>query len=51
MQVLFGGEVNPSDQGHAGAGQFCNDMYCYDPNKVPCCLDSQAQPPVAECTN
>ncbi|CAL5218389.1 g61 [Coccomyxa viridis] len=32
--VLFGGEVNPSDQGHAGAGQFCNDMYCYDPNKA-----------------
>ena len=34
MQVLFGGEVDPSDKGHAGAGQFSNDTYCYDYSKV-----------------
>jgi hypothetical protein len=34
LQVLFGGEVDPSDKGHAGAGQFSNDTYCYDPSKV-----------------
>ena len=34
VQVLFGGEVDPSDKGHAGAGQFSNDTYCYEPNKV-----------------
>ena len=30
-QVLFGGEVDPSDKGHAGAGQFSNDTFCLDP--------------------
>ena len=34
VQVLFGGEVDSSDKGHAGAGQFSNDTYCYDYSKV-----------------
>ena len=40
MQVLFGGEVDPSDKGHAGAGQLSNDTYCYDPSKVDIVLDA-----------
>ncbi len=50
VQVLFGGEVDPSDKGHAGAGQFSNDTYCYDPSTVPSCLASKAQPAVANYT-
>lgn len=34
LQVLFGGEVDPSDKGHAGAGQFSNESYCFDISKV-----------------
>ena len=40
MQVLFGGEVDPSDKGHAGAGQFSNDTYSYEPSKVHFLLTS-----------
>lgn len=29
-QVLFGGEVDPSDKGHAGAGQFSSSTFCLD---------------------
>lgn len=31
--IVFGGEVEASDQGHAGAGQFSNDLYCFDAQK------------------
>ncbi|BDA51022.1 Nitrile-specifier protein 5 [Coccomyxa sp. Obi] len=31
--VLFGGEVDPSDKGHAGAGQFSSETYCLDTAK------------------
>ena len=44
VQVLFGGEIDPSDKGHAGAGQFSNDTYCYDPSKVHSRSDPQPQP-------
>lgn len=27
---VFGGEIDPSDLGHAGAGQFCNETFCLD---------------------
>ena len=37
-QALFGGEVGPSDKGHAGAGQVSSDTYCYDYSKVPALL-------------
>lgn len=40
VQVLFGGEVDPSDKGHAGAGQFSNDTYSYEPSKVHFLLTS-----------
>jgi N-acetylneuraminic acid mutarotase len=29
--LVFGGEIDPSDLGHAGAGQFSNTTYCLDP--------------------
>lgn len=29
--LVFGGEIDPSDLGHAGAGQFSNTSYCLDP--------------------
>ena len=28
--IIFGGEVDPSDQGHAGAGLFDNTTFCLD---------------------
>lgn len=28
--LVFGGEVDPCDQGHAGAGQFADDLCCLD---------------------
>lgn len=28
--VVFGGEVEPSSEGHAGAGNFSNKVYCFD---------------------
>lgn len=28
--LLFGGEVDPSTQGHEGAGAFSNDVFCMD---------------------
>ncbi len=31
--VAFGGEVDPSDKGHAGAGCFTASMMCYDTAK------------------
>jgi hypothetical protein len=30
--VVFGGEVDPSDRGHAGAGEFAGDTLCLDPH-------------------
>ena len=30
IAILFGGEVNPSDRGHAGAGSFGNDIVVLD---------------------
>jgi N-acetylneuraminic acid mutarotase len=29
--LVFGGEIDPSDLGHAGAGDFSNTTYCMDP--------------------
>lgn len=29
--ILFGGEVDPSELGHAGAGHFTDTVYCMDP--------------------
>ena len=29
--LLFGGEVSPSDRGHAGAGGFAGDLLAIDP--------------------
>ena len=29
--LVFGGEIDPSDLGHAGAGQFSNSTFCLDP--------------------
>ncbi|WIA20377.1 hypothetical protein OEZ85_004799 [Tetradesmus obliquus] len=34
--VAFGGEVSPSDKGHAGAGNFCAAAYCLSPPGHPC---------------
>ncbi|GBF97397.1 hypothetical protein Rsub_09562 [Raphidocelis subcapitata] len=31
--VLFGGEVDPSTQGHAGAGGFSAEVHCIDPKR------------------
>lgn len=28
--VIFGGEVDPSTQGHAGAGDFTDELWCVD---------------------
>ncbi|CAK4084713.1 unnamed protein product [Aphanomyces euteiches] len=30
IMVIAGGEVNTSDLGHEGAGDFCNDLVCLD---------------------
>ena len=29
--ISFGGEVDPSSQGHEGAGDFCSDLTALDP--------------------
>jgi hypothetical protein len=45
LQVLFGGEVDPSDKGHAGAGQFSNETFCFDtvlPHISPFIIHSHA---------
>lgn len=39
--VMFGGEVNTSDRGHEGAGDFASDLVCID----------SATGAVVECTN
>ena len=31
VEGLFGGEVSPSDRGHAGAGGFAGDLLAIDP--------------------
>lgn len=28
--LAFGGEIDPSDKGHEGAGQFSGETFCYD---------------------
>ena len=30
--VVFGGEVDPSEKGHEGAGAFANDLLVFDPS-------------------
>eukprot|EP00877_Chromochloris_zofingiensis_P006588 jgi/Chrzof1/2182/Cz11g05080.t1 len=31
--IMFGGEVDPSDKGHAGAGHFSSETFCLDVDK------------------
>ena len=32
--LVFGGEVDPSDLGHSGAGQFSDQTFCLDPSAL-----------------
>eukprot|EP00967_Tisochrysis_lutea_P100225 scaffold149341_cov16-Tisochrysis_lutea.AAC.1 len=32
--IVFGGEIDPSTQGHAGAGDFSDDLLCWDRGQV-----------------